>query len=129
MTTVLDVITRAHRKLGISGQGEALSAEMAAEGLDALNDLMEAWNLHGINRTHTTLALADPFPMAPKFVEGTVYLLAQRLGPNYEVPPTFDPRPFFRALQAAFAVVDEVTLPTALTRLPSSRLTGRGPDY
>ncbi len=129
MTTVLDVITRAHRKLGISGQGEALSAEMAAEGLDALNDMMAGWALQGISRVHRTLETgSEAFPMAPEFIEGVVYLLASRLGPNYEVPPSFDASRFLRQLQAAFLVVDEVEMPTALTRLPSGRRrpSGRG---
>lgn len=130
MATALDIITRAHRKLGVSGQGEALTAEMADEGLDALNDMMDGWNLQGVRRTHTPLALTDPFPMPGKFVEGTVYLLASRLGPNYLAPPTFDARQFMRQLQAACMDIEAVEMPSELTRLPSSRrMTGRGPDY
>lgn len=130
MTTVLDVITRAHRKLGVSGQGEALSAEMAAEGLAALNDMMAGWRLQGINRLHIPLETgSEAFPMAPEFIEGVVYLLASRLGPNYEVPPSFDHSRFLRQLQTAFLSVEEVDMPTALTRLPSSRRSGWGPAY
>ncbi len=125
MTTVLDVIERAHRKLGVSGQGEVLTAEMAAEGLDALNDLMAGWRLQGIDRVHRPIAAtSELFPMAPEFVEGTVYLLASRLGPNYQVPPSFDPERFLRQLQTAFLVVGEVEMPAALARLPSSRRGG-----
>lgn len=129
MASVLQIITRAFRKLGVSGDGEALTAEMAAEGLDALNDMMEGWALQGINRTHTTLALAEEMPIDPKFNEGVTYLLASRLGPNYEVPPSFRPEPFMAQIRAAFLVIDEVDLPTALTRLPSQRPGGFGPDY
>lgn len=129
MATVLDIITRAFRKLGISGEGEVLSAEAAAEGLDALNDMLEGWNLQGINRTHRTLALAEEMPLAPKFNEGVTYLLASRLGPNYQVPPSFRPEPFMAQVRAAFLVIDEVDMPSALTRLPSSRPSGWGPDY
>ncbi len=129
MTTVLDVITRAHRKLGISGQGETLTAEMADEGLDALNDMMEAWALQGVSRVHRTLALSEEFPMAPRFVEGATYLLASRLGPNYEVPPSFNPAQFLAQLQAAFLTVPEVEMPGTLARMPSSRRTWNGPEY
>lgn len=114
MTTALDIVTRAYRKLGVSGMGEALDAEMVDEGVDALNDMMHGWKLQGVDITHTSLASDDAFPLGPEFQEGTVYLLASRLSSNFEVPASFDADAWFRTFQAAYLTIDEVVIPLGL---------------
>ena len=49
MTTVLDIVTRAFRKIGVSGEGEALDGEAIAEGVDALNDSMTLHRSTGLS--------------------------------------------------------------------------------
>jgi hypothetical protein len=44
MATALSVITRAMRLARVIGKGEALDADEAADGLVALNALLDAWN-------------------------------------------------------------------------------------
>ena len=119
MTTVLDIVTRAFRKIGVSGEGEALDGEAIAEGVDALNDMMHAWKLRGVNIAHVDLAASDAFTLPQEFNEGTVYLLASRLSPNYETPANFDANDWFKTFQAAYLKIDEATFPSGLTRLPS----------
>lgn len=111
MTTMHDIINRAYRKINISGAGETLDAEMADEGLDALNDMLHGWKLRGVDLLHTDLGLTDPFPLAAEFREGTYYVLASRLSPNYQIPPSFDPDKWFRAIQAAYLVIPTAIIP------------------
>lgn len=44
MTTALDHITGAARLIGVAYKGEALSADEAADGLAALNDMLASWS-------------------------------------------------------------------------------------
>lgn len=119
MATTLDIITRAFRKVGISGQGEALDAEALAEGLAALNAMMHGWKLRGVDVAHVDLASTDTFSLPQEYEEGTVYLLASRIAPDYEIPPSFDADDWFRTFQAAYMEIAEVEFPTAITRVPS----------
>ena len=121
MATALDIVRRAHRRLGVTGQGETLQAEMAAEGLEALNAMLHGWVLHGIDIGHADLALGDTFPLETTQHEAVVDCLAARLAPLYETPVRFDADAAFRAIQAAYLVVDEITLPLPLRRMPSRR--------
>lgn len=106
-----DVISRAMLKLGILAQGDDMPSEMALSGLNALNDMMAAWQLFGIDRAHTALALTDDFPLDDKFVEGCVYMLAERLQPDAAVPPAFSAKRWMSALQAAYMAIPAQTMP------------------
>lgn len=121
MTTMRDIVTRAYRKAGITGVNTPLEAEYAAEGLDALNSMLHEWKLHSVDISHTDLTLSGTFPLASEYERGTVYLLAQDISPDYQMPPTFDPDEFFRVIQAAYMTIDEVTMPKALTEVPSKK--------
>ena len=121
MATVLDIITRAYRKLGIAAADEAITADMAQLGLDTLNDLMASWQLYGIPRAHSTISeVAQEFPMAQRFNNGVIRQLAAELSPDFEVGPV-ESDTFLRALQAEYMQIDEVTLDRGLTRMPSQR--------
>jgi hypothetical protein len=124
MTTALDIATRAYRKLGISGPGDTLTAEELAEGIDALNAMIHAWKLAGVDTTHADLSADDDFPLGPEYVEGTVYLLAARLSPDYVTPASFDADDWFRKFQAAYMVIDTVPM-TQFERMPSQFVTAK----
>lgn len=119
MATMLDIVTRAYRKIRVTGDGDPLEAVSAAEGMDALNDMLHEWKTRGVDLTYTDLALTDTFPLPDQFREGTVYMLASRLAPEYARPREFDADDFFRNIQAAYMVIEEVTIPLGLRRLPS----------
>lgn len=110
--TVRDIIERALRKIQVVQVGDDVPAEDAQEALNALNDMMAGWQLFGVARAHTTLALTDAFPLDDKFAEGTVYMLASRIAPNFDRPINFNEARWMRALQAAYMVITPVTLPT-----------------
>lgn len=126
MATVLDIITRAFRKTGIGQIGETLTADMQAEGLDALNMLIAAWALEGVTLPSAALVQDDVFPFADKYQEGVVYMLASRISPDYMVPMTFDPERFMRLFRTATMAITAVTIPGGLTRMPSQMLRSDG---
>lgn len=113
MTTVRSIIESAQRKIGVVAIDEPMTADQAEIGLSALNSMMFGWALYGVDITHTALTLGDNFPLAEKFVEGTIYMLARKLAPDFGTAGVDDDA-FFRALQAAYLVVNEVAMPTAL---------------
>lgn len=119
MTTMLDIVTRAHRKIGVGARDTPLEAHEAIEGNVELNSMLHEWVLRGVDTNHTDLDLTDDFPLSSPYEAGTVYLLASRLAPDFAVPASFDPDSFFRAIQAAYMVIDEVTVPNALKSPPS----------
>lgn len=121
MTTTLDIINRAFRKIGIKAEDEALTADQVAHGLETLNMMLHGWELWGIDINHVDLATGSTFPFLPKFEEGTVYLLAERLFPDYSVPATFSADDFLRRIQAAYMVIPEAVMPRALLTTPSQR--------
>jgi len=120
MATALDIVTRAYRKAGIGGMGETISAEMSAEGIDALNAMIHGWKLQGVDTTHTDIAITDTFPLASEYEEGTVYLLASRLSPDFMVPASFDADAWFRTFQAANMTIASVNMSSGLLNLPGS---------
>lgn len=119
MTTARDIVERAHRKIGVVARDEAMDADSAAEGIDALNMMLAAWKLAGVDTEHAALDLSDTFPLADEYEEGTVYMLAGRLSPDFMTPANFDADDFFRKIQAAYMTIDASTVPTSLTRTPS----------
>jgi hypothetical protein len=119
MTTVRSIIESAQRKIGVVAIDEPMTADQAEIGLSALNAMMFAWALYGVDVSHATLAIGDDFPLAEKFVEGTIYMLARKLAPDFGTAGVDDDA-FFRALQAAYLTINEVAMPTALLH-PYSR--------
>ena len=119
MTTTSEIVTRALRKIRVTAKDEAATADDMAEGVDALNMMMAAWETFGVNRTHTALASSDTFPLDAKWEEGTVYMLASRLAPDYARPANFNADDWMRALQAAYINIPTVSIPAPLTRMPS----------
>lgn len=122
MATCLDIIERAHRKIGVLSRDETLQAHDVAEGLGALNMMLFAWKLDAVDTSHSAKATADTFPLASEYEEGAVYVLASRLSPDFQAPAAFDADDWFRSIQAAYSSLTEVTLPSAITSLPSQLL-------
>lgn len=121
MATTREMIERAFRKVTIVAHDDAMTADQAATGLVALNDMMHGWSVFGVTYEHDSLALADTFPMDAKWHEGVVYQLARRLAPNFSKPGPDDDR-WFRALQAAYSTITPREFDSALTGTPSQRI-------
>lgn len=119
MATVRDIVARALRKISVIDGHDAPDADEMAAGVDALNEMLAAWELSSVDVSHTALAAGDTFPLAAKFEEGTIYNLAARMSPEYIVPVGFDADDFFRKIQAAYSTLLEVDMPAALTSMPS----------
>ena len=58
-----DLIATAFRKLGVLADGETMPASEANAGLQALNDVIETWNIEG-------LSLVNGLPVAFNTVAG-----------------------------------------------------------
>ncbi len=120
MATAQDIVTRALRKAGVVGHGENAASEDASAALEDLNMMLAAWKLSGVDITHTALSLADTFPLADDYEEGSVYMLASRILPDFKFPQAFDADDFFRKIQAAYTTtITDTTLAKALYKMPS----------
>lgn len=119
MATVQDIITRAYRKIGVAADDEALTADQMAAGLDALNDMIHAWVLRGVDVRHIDYEASDNFTLEDEFREGTVYELATRLSPDYQAPVSFNSDEWFRDMRRCYMKVEESEIPTPLVRMPS----------
>ena len=113
MTTVRDIVERAYRKIGVAAVDEPITGDLALEGLNAFNAMLAGWALHGIDTGTGDVDLPDPFPLEAKFADATVYLLAEKLSPDFTVPAPFADDAM-RAIQAAYLVIDEAEMPRVL---------------
>ena len=121
MTQVLLIVERAFRKIGVKSEDEGLTADQLAHGLDTFNMMMHGLEMQGIALTWVDKAESEDIGLAVKFDEGFVYLLAERLSPDYAVPANFDADGFLRRLQAAYLVIPDAVLPNAILRTSSQR--------
>ncbi len=119
MATTSEIITAAYRKIGVAAEDESLSGDSMAAGLDALNRMLAAWKLSGVDTSWTKLSATDTFPLSAEFEEGAIYMLASRLSPDYERPQAFDADDFFRKVQAAYISITASSMPQALKKMPS----------
>jgi hypothetical protein len=113
MTTVNDIVTRAYRKIGVVATDEPMTADQGQIGQDALNMMMHALTLDGIDVAWTDATLVDQFAMEPAFHEGVVYMLAARLAPDFS-QPSFDESAFKRRIAAAYLIVPEAIIDRGL---------------
>ncbi|MCI5040029.1 MAG: hypothetical protein MRY81_10125 [Donghicola eburneus] len=119
MTTVRDIVSRALRKARVLEHGGVAENDNLVEGLADLNMMMAAWKLSAVDVGHTTLDANSTFPLNPEFEEGTVYMLAARISTDFAYPVGFDADDFFRSIQASYATVGEVTMPSLLLKTSS----------
>jgi hypothetical protein len=115
MATVNDIVTRAYRKIGVVATDEAMTADQAAIGEDALNMMMHALVLDGIDTGWNDAVLTDQFAMEPAFHEGLVYMLASRLAPDFSAP-AFDESAFRIKIAAAYLIIPDAQIDGMLTR-------------
>jgi hypothetical protein len=125
-STVQDIVHAAYRKINVTAEDETLSDAGLAEGVAALNRMLNAWKLQGVNVGPQQLIAADDFPLNDEYEEGTIYLLAERLGHTYNAPPNFDADAWFRQMQAAYAVVEESEMPLTFRLMRSQSQSYRG---
>jgi hypothetical protein len=104
MATTLDIVTRAFRKAGITAHDDELTADQAAVGIAALNDMMHGWTLRVRTWAHSDLALGDVFPMPAPFHEGVVYMLAATIAPDFSVG-SFSSEEWFRRFATHYRVI------------------------
>lgn len=124
MATCRDIVQRAFRKIGVVASDEPMTADQADAGMDALNMMMPALALDGIDVAWSEAQLSDQFAMEPEFHEGLVYMLAGRIAPDYSFPG-FDIAPFKRGLAAAYLIVPDAQLDRALWQRSYRRRGGR----
>lgn len=115
MATARDIVERAYRKIGVVSTDEAMTADQAAIGSDALNMMMHGLVLDGIDTGYSDLELAEQFSLDARFHEGIVYMLAARLAPDF-ARPGFDETVFKRRLANAFLIVPDVAFDLTLVR-------------
>lgn len=74
MATVRDVVTRALRRIRVTGAIETPEAEDAETALDALNGMLERWPALGVDAKYAPLTLDDVFAffVPPADAEGEV---------------------------------------------------------
>lgn len=107
MTTARDIVEQAYRKIGVVASDEAMTADQAANGLIALNNMMHGWAVSGVDVLHSDLLSGSEFPLLPRFREGTVYMLAARIAPEYGLG-AMDAGEFMRGLQAHYMRIPQM---------------------
>ncbi len=131
MSTVRDLIERAHRRLGEVGFGQPMTPERAGHGLDCLNEMCHGWAADSVDIGYTDKTLNDPFFMATKYFGGVVALLAVRLAEDYgnnlsSIPSILrDAKSAWSGLQADYiAAPTDTDIDHTLQNMPSQRRYG-----
>jgi hypothetical protein len=122
MALMSEIATDALRKIGVVAEDEQASADSIANAVRTLNQMLHGWKLRGVDLTYSTLPADATFPLDPEFEEGTVYVLAGRLSPNFQSPASFDADDWFRTIQAAYMVIEDAEIPRTLRRTSSQTL-------
>lgn len=121
--TAHDAVTRALRLIGVIDPGEAGSASEISTGLEALNVMLDSWAGDGVGFTHTTMTGSDNLTVEDDEIEAVEYSLAVALAAEYgaAIPAqiAFKAERGFERFLATRITVEEVSMPTELTRLPS----------
>ena len=120
MATCRDLVERAFRKIGVVATDEAMTADQADIGMDALNMLMHGLVLEGIDAGYTSLELADQFSLDARYDESIVYMLANKIAPDFNRPGV-DDRLAKQRIANAFLIVPTVQIDSALRDTSSQR--------
>ena len=118
MATCRDLVERAFRKIGVVATDEAMTADQADIGMDALNMMMHGLVLEGIDTGYTSLELADQFSLDARYDESIVYMLANKIAPDFNRPGV-DDRLAKQRIANAFLIVPDVAIDGALRRTSS----------
>lgn len=86
--TVNDLIRRAMRSIGVLHHNEEPSSDEAADALQTLNDMLNAWIYEGMDLEFAAdLVLTDTLPYPDDHAAAFRYALAVELAPEYGVQP------------------------------------------
>jgi len=120
MTTANSAITSALRLIGVVAKDEAMDAQDADNGLQAMNRMMHGWKARGVDVGHVDLALEGEIQLDDMFIEDLVYLLAVRLAGEYGVSrPQPDGIDHMQGLTNTYVTLNASTVDAGLLRLPS----------
>jgi hypothetical protein len=116
--TVLNLIKRAMRTLGILQTQEEPDAAEAQDVLSILNSMLKAWELEGIKLAHVDMVLTDTLPYPDNHIDPIVYNLAVMIAPEFEVDTRADviymAKNSYRNLQNYYHDATELSVDTAL---------------
>lgn len=120
MATAQELINSAARFAGILAPGQTLEAEVNADALTRLNRLLARLRNTGVDLGLSSLLAANEVIVDEADEEAIEFLLALRLMVRYRRPiaPGLaeQARIELTELRAKYAVVDEMTMDSALTR-------------
>lgn len=120
MTTANSAITSALRLIGVVAKDEAMDAQDADNGLQAMNHMMHGWKARGVDVGHVDLALEGDIQLDDMFIEDLIYLLAVRLAGEYGVSrPQPDGIDHMQGLRNTYTILGVSTVDAGLLRLPS----------
>lgn len=83
MATARDYIGRAMRLLGVIAAGEDAEASEAANGLQSLNAMLNAWALDGLDIGTAAYVLNDEVYIPKGYEKGVAHSLAVEMAPEY----------------------------------------------
>lgn len=117
--TTLDIIRRAMRSIGVLRHSESPSASEAADALDTLNDMLNAWIHDGIDLEYLNVALTDTFAYPDDHIAAIRYNLAVELCGEYgkQIPPVVAANAvrYKASLQAKYCDPDLLEMDEALS--------------
>lgn len=124
MATAQDIIKGAMRKLGVLASNEEPSAEDATDGLEALNDMCNAWDGQDIYTGFSTLAaVTDDFVLEERHHGAAKAMLAVYMAPNFgaSVSKELAQQAYqgALALKADYRPIETLQVDTALQFMPS----------
>lgn len=125
--TIGELVTRALQLAGVIGMGRAPSAAEMNDGIDTLNEMLQAWALDGMDLGLNTLVQTDTDMIDAAFVKGIRYNLAVELAGSHgilnELPATVvgEAESQKELLRAALADIDNLRCDNSLI--------GRKPFY
>lgn len=120
MATVLDIINRAFRKIGVRAEDETLTADQIAHGVDTFNDMVQGWTLKGADTVPAEVVETTTFPFAAEYREAVIMILASRLAPDYGAA-SIDAERYERMVVGSLMTIPTATIPSALLKTPSQR--------
>ncbi len=126
MATVRDVVQGAYVRLGLLPLGQNLDPDRAAQGLEALNDMLASWAAHGLDIGFTSpLGLSEDFPLDARHVQGVKALLAVQLASNSGIealpPVQNEAKRGWSAILAQYIPPPKAEQDRGLTCMPSQR--------
>ena len=125
MATVLNILTRALKRINVVDAGEDVDAGDAETALEAYNEMLFAWVNDNVDVNHAEQTLTDTFALDNRHQQGVIALLAVRLADDYDEEPTRklleDADSGWIALQIDYQVTEPPRFDAALTHTPSQR--------